>query len=215
MKDKVAIVTASSTGIGKAIIKRLGEERCKVVISSRNQEHVDKAVKEMIDAGIEAFGLVCHVGKQEDRQNLIKATIQRYGRIDYLVLNAAISVHMGTSLEINEKQLRKLWEINYLSTFFLVQECAPYLRKQPNSSIVIISSYTAYEPPNFIGHYGVTKTALAALTKLLAKDFMDDGIRVNGVAPGLIRTNFSEVLWKNSEQETIAQLGINRLGRPD
>ena len=102
MKGKVAIVTASSTGIGKAIAKRLAEEGCSVVISSRSKKHVDETVEEFQKAGHNAIGTVCHVGKAQDRTNLINTAIEKYGRLDYVVGNAAVSTHMGSFLEAKE-----------------------------------------------------------------------------------------------------------------
>ena len=101
MKGKVAIVTASSTGIGKGVVFRLAEDGCAVVVSSRNQKHVDATVSELQKKGYEALGVVCHVGKKEDRENLIQKTLEKYGRIDYFVANAAVSTHMGSFFEAN------------------------------------------------------------------------------------------------------------------
>lgn len=139
------------------------------------------------------------MGKTEDRTNLINKTVEKFGRIDYIVANAAVSTHMGSLFDIEEKQLKKMWDINYFSTFFLIQEAIPHLKKQQNSSIVLISSYTAYEVSTIIGHYSITKTAMLGLTKALAKVLVEDNIRVNAVIPGLIKTNFSGALWKENE----------------
>ena len=139
------------------------------------------------------------MGKPEDRTNLINKTVEKFGRIDYIVANAAVSTHMGSLFDIEEKQLKKMWDINYFSTFFLIQEAIPHLKKQQNSSIVLISSYTAYEVSTIIGHYSITKTAMLGLTKALAKVLVEDNIRVNAVIPGLIKTNFSGALWKENE----------------
>lgn len=197
MRNRVAIVTASSTGIGKAVVERLGEQGCRVIVSSRKKENIDKTVQELKSKGIEASGIVCHVGKREDRINLIKETIEIYGRIDYLVLNAAVSTHMGDFFEATEEQIRKMWDVNFLASYLLVKEALPYLRKQQGSSIVILSSYTGYEFSQMIGHYALTKTALLGLTKALSRELLGDNIRVNGVVPGLIKTEFSGSLWKN------------------
>lgn len=214
MKGKVAIVTASSTGIGKGVVFRLAEEGCAVVVSSRNQKHVDATVSELQKKGYEALGVVCHVGKKEDRENLIQKTLEKYGRIDYFVANAAVSTHMGSFFEANEKQVMKMWEINYLATFMFIKEVVPHLAKQPDSAIVVLSSYTGYELSNMIGHYAVTKTALLGLVKLLAAELQEQGIRVNGVAPGLIKTEFSKELWKHGEKESAEMMGAKRLGEP-
>lgn len=191
MKGKVAIVTASSTGIGKAIAERLAKDGAAVVISSREKKHVDEVVAEFAQKGYDVFGVVCDVGKKADRERLIKQTIQKYGKINYLVNNAAIASELGRFLTAREEKIQEMWDINYKAAFFLVQEALPYLRAEKDSSIVIIASYAAYDLPPIIGHYAITKTALVALTKVLAKELLDDGIRVNCVCPGLIKTIFS------------------------
>lgn len=199
MKGNVAIVTASSTGIGKAIAERLAQEGAAVVISSREKKHVDEVVAEFQKKGYEVIGVVCDVGKKADREKLIKQTVQKYGKINYLVSNAAISSEFGKFLTAREDKIQEMWDINYKAAFFLVQEALPYLRAEKDSSIVIISSYTAYDLPPVIGHYAITKTALVALTKILAKELMDEGIRVNCVCPGLIKTNFSQPFYARGE----------------
>jgi dehydrogenase/reductase SDR family protein 4 len=142
-KGKVAIITASSTGIGLAIAKRLASEGCSVVISSRNKTNVDDAVKEITSKGGDAFGVPCHVGDKAQRQRLIEETVKKYGGVDYLICNAAVSTHMGNFLEATESQIQKMWDINYKSVYFLIQEALPHLRKRPNSSIIILASYAA------------------------------------------------------------------------
>ena len=107
-----------------------------------------------------------------------------------------------------------MWDINLISSYLLVREALPYLQKQPGSSIVILSSYTGYSGSNMIGHYGITKTALIALAKTLAKELHNDEIRVNSIAPDLIKTDFSKALWEGGEENAKKFLGINRLGVP-
>jgi dehydrogenase/reductase SDR family protein 4 len=115
------------------------------------------------------------------------------------VANAAVATKLGRFLETKEDQIQYVWNINFNSTFFLIQEALPHLRKEKDSSIVIIASYAAYDLPSVIGHYAITKTALVALTKILAKELLDDDIRVNCVCPGLIKTKFSQPLWRKGE----------------
>lgn len=122
---------------------------------------------------------------------------------------------MGNFLEAKEDQIQKMWDINFKSTFFLVQEALPHLRKHKDSSIVILASYAAYDLPSIIGHYAITKTALVALTKLLAKELQDDDIRVNCVCPGLIKTKFSHSLWSQGEEVAAQNMGVKRLGVPE
>ena len=149
--------------------KRIGQAGCRVVISSRNQEHVTQAVAELKDEGCDAAGIVCHVGKREDLKKLVEFTIEKYGRLDYLVCNAAVTTHTGNFLTANESQIRKMWDINYFSIFFLIQEAIPYLRKQKNSSILLHGSVVAYNVSIITGHYAMTKIAMIAMCKALAK----------------------------------------------
>ena len=121
LSGKVAIITASSTGIGKGIAESLGKAGVKVVISSRSKKNVDETVSELKAKGYEAFGVVCHVGKKEDRTKLIDQTIKKYGKINFLVPNAAVSTQLGSFLEGTEEQIQKMWDVNFKSTFFLVQ----------------------------------------------------------------------------------------------
>lgn len=131
-----------------------------------------------------------------------------------MVPNAAVSTQMGSFMEAQEEQIQKMWDINFKATFFLIQEALPYLKKQKDSAIVILASYAAYDLPNLIGHYAITKTALVALTKLLGKELLDDEIRVNCVCPGLIKTKFSHSLWSSGEEQAAEGMGVKRLGVP-
>lgn len=108
-----------------------------------------------------------------------------------------------------------MWETNFLSTLMLVKQALPELKKQKNSAIVINSSYTGYQGSSVIGHYGLTKSTLIALTKAMAKQLYREGVRVNGVAPGLIKTKFSGVLWKGHEQNAEEAMQVERLGVPE
>ncbi|KAL2524098.1 Short-chain dehydrogenase/reductase SDRA [Abeliophyllum distichum] len=208
---KVAIVTASTQGIGFGIAERLGLEGASVVISSRRQKNVDAAVEKLKARGIEAFGLVCHVSNTQQRKNLIEQTLQKYGKIDVIVSNAAANPSVDTILETKEPVLDKLWEINVKASILLLQEAGPHLKK--GSSVVLISSITAYQPPAALAMYGVTKTALLGLTKALAAE-MAPNTRVNCVAPGFVPTHFAaflttdESMKRGLEEKTL----LNRLG---
>nr|GMD02905.1 tropinone reductase-like 3 [Ipomoea batatas] len=157
-EGKVAIVTASTQGIGFGIAERLGLEGASVVISSRKQKNVDEAVENLRSKGIEALGLVCHVSNALHRKNLIDKTIQRYGRIDVIVSNAAANPSVEPILNTKESVLDKLWEINVKASILLLQDAAPHLQK--GSSVIFISSIAGFNPPPAMSMYGVTKTAL-------------------------------------------------------
>ncbi|XP_024962152.1 tropinone reductase-like 3 [Cynara cardunculus var. scolymus] len=193
-EGKVAIVTASTQGIGFSIAQRLALEGASVVISSRKQKNVDEAVKKLKAQGIEALGLVCHVSNAQQRKYLIERTVQKYGKIDVIVSNAAVNPSVDAILDSHESTLDKLWEVNVKTSILLLQDASPHLTK--GSSIVFISSIAAYQPPSSMSMYGVTKTALLGLTKALATE-MAPHTRVNCVAPGTIPTRFARFITDN------------------
>lgn len=210
-EGKVAIVTASTQGIGFSIAERLGLEGASVVISSRKQNNVDEAAEKLKARGIEVLGLVCHVSNTQQRKNLIDKTVQKYGKIDVVVSNAAANPSVDAILESKESVLDKLWEINVKTAILLLQDAAPHLSK--GSSVVFISSIGAYSPASSMAMYGVTKTTLLGLTKALASEMAPD-TRVNCVAPGFVPTHFADYITKNEavrkaiEGKTL----LNRLG---
>ena len=126
--NKVCLVTASTAGIGLAIAKRMAEEGAQVIICSRKQANVDTAVGIIAKNGGKVEGVVADVGIVEHRQKLVKLIADKYGKLDVLVPNAAVSTHFGSQFEITEKAYDKLWAVNVKSTFFLIKECLPHLR---------------------------------------------------------------------------------------
>ncbi|CAM8918411.1 hypothetical protein QQ045_033216 [Rhodiola kirilowii] len=208
---KVAIITASTQGIGFGIAERLGLEGAAVVISSRKQKNVDEAVEKLKAKGIEVLGLVCHVSNKEHRKNLIDQTVQKYGKIDVVVSNAAANPTAAGILETPESVLDKLWDINVKVGILLLQDAAPHLSK--GSSVVLISSIAGYNPQAALAMYGVTKTALLGLTKGLAAELAPD-TRVNCVAPGFVPTHFADFLIRDEgmRKEIESKTLLGRLG---
>ncbi|KAL8046007.1 hypothetical protein ABFX02_08G150800 [Erythranthe guttata] len=213
-EGKVAIVTASTQGIGFGIAERLGLEGAAVVISSRRQKNVDEAVEKLKGKGIEVLGLVCHVSDAQQRNNLVEKTVEKYGKIDVIVCNAAANPTVDGILETKESVLDKLWEINVKTSILLLQVAAPHLQK--GSSVIFISSITGFHPPQGLAMYGVTKTALLGLTKALAAE-MAPNTRVNCVAPGFVPTHFASFLTTNEsiKKSLVEKTLLNRLGTTD
>ncbi|CAA2956771.1 tropinone reductase-like 3 [Olea europaea subsp. europaea] len=203
-EGKVAIVTASTQGIGYSIAERLGLEGASVVVSSRKQKNVDGAVEKLKARGIEVLGIVCHVSNAQQRKNLIQKTLQRYGRLDVIVSNAAANPAVTAILETKEIVLDKLCN-------HVLNEAASHLQK--GSSVVLISSIAAYQPSEALAMYGVTKTALLGLTKALAAE-MAPYTRVNCVAPGFVPTHFASAITSNkSMRKNLEEKALlNRLG---
>ncbi|XP_046739360.1 dehydrogenase/reductase SDR family member 4 [Diprion similis] len=217
LQGKVAIVTASTDGIGFAIARRLAQEGANVMISSRKEKNVNQAVEILTKEGLKVSGLVCHVGKAEDRARLFEETKAQFGGLDILVSNAAANPAVGPVLECQEAVWDKIFDVNVKSTFMLMKEALPLLRERKSSSIIIVSSVAAYQPFNLLGVYSITKTSLLALCKTVADDLAPESIRVNCIAPGIIKTKFSTPLYESEAARDLAmsKIPLQRLGTTD
>jgi len=214
-ESKVAIVTASSEGIGLSIAHRLAKEGAHVVISSRKKANVETAVKKLQAEGLTVTGVVCHVSKAEDRKNLITIASKINGKIDILISNAAVQPLAGPSLDAPDEVWDKIFEVNVKAAWQLVKDTVNYMPK--GSSILFVSSTAAYDPSAPLGLYGLSKTTLLGLTRLLARELGPKEIRVNGLAPGIIKTKFSAMLWQTKEAESYgkSRAFLGRIGESD
>ncbi|XP_058807781.1 dehydrogenase/reductase SDR family member 4 isoform X2 [Phymastichus coffea] len=217
LEGKVAIVTASTQGIGLSVARRLAQEGAKVVISSRREANVNGAVDQLKKEGLDVSGITCHVGKAEDRKKLLNEAVSKYGGLDILVPNAAANPTMGPVLDTSETVWDKIFEINVKSTFLLMKESLPLLKNSKSPSIIIMSSIAGYQPFSVLGVYSISKTTLLALTKTVAEELAGDGIRVNCIAPGVIKTKFSEPMYSDEGalETTLSLIPMQRLGTPD
>lgn len=219
LDGKVAVVTASTEGIGFAIAKQLAHDGAKVMISSRKQDKVIDAVSKLEEEqGCTVKGVVCHVGKTEHRRNLIKETLDTFGGIDILVSNAAANPTFGPILETPEESWEKIFDINVKSAFLLAKDVVPFMKKRGGGSVVFVSSIAGLQPSlQGLGAYSVSKTALLGLTKVLANECAHMGVRVNCVAPGIIKTKFSGALWQSESltEAALAQIPLRRLGESE
>lgn len=216
LDGKVAIVTASTDGIGLAIARRLAEDGAKVVISSRKQKNVDKAVETLKQLHLSVTGIPCHVGLEADRKKLIDHTVAEFGGFDILVSNAAVNPVFGPVLNCPEDAWDKIFDINVKATFLLAQSAVPHLEKRGGGSILIVSSIAGFQPFSALGAYSVSKTALFGLTKVLAQELGPSGIRVNCLAPGVIQTKFSAALVENEDvrEKVLEGIPLQRIGQP-
>jgi len=213
--NKVALVTASTQGIGFAIARRLAVDGAHVIVCSRKKANVDAAVKSLTSHKHKVSGMVCHVGKACDRALLLDMIKQKFGGMDILVSNAGVNPYFGSILSTPESAYDKILDVNVKATFMLIQESVPLLQARGGGSIVIVSSYAGFSPNPLLGIYGVSKTALLGLTKALVPELRDRNIRVNCIAPGLIKTQFSSALLQQGEEAVAAELKIERIGVPD
>ncbi|NXW93475.1 DHRS4 reductase, partial [Alopecoenas beccarii] len=177
--------------IGLAVSRALGVAGASVVLSSRRAQHVEAAVGQLRGEGLEVSGVVCHVGQPHSREALVQKALDTYGGIDILVSNAAVNPVVGPTLEVDESVWEKLFQVNVTAASMLVRLVVPHMERRGGGAIVLMSSVAAYAPFPELGPYSVTKAALLGLVKVLANELQPRGIRVNGVAPGLVRTRFS------------------------
>lgn len=217
LAGKTAIVTASTDGIGLAAAEALGQRGVHVVVSSRRQANVDKAVSLLRSKNIQVTGTTCNVGKSEDREKLVQMTVEQCGGVDILVNNAAVNPFFGNILDSTESVWDKILDVNVKAAFLMTKLVVPHMEKRGGGSVVFVSSVAGYQPMQALGPYSVSKTALLGLTRALAPELAHSNIRVNCVAPGIIKTSFSSALWQSEDlvDEFKKQLAIKRLGKPE
>ncbi|MAD96459.1 MAG: short-chain dehydrogenase [Flavobacteriaceae bacterium] len=217
LENKVAIVTGSSKGIGKAIAKGLAQMGATVVISSRNQAACDEVVAEFEKDGLKAVGIACHIGKEDQRKALVDQVVDSLGRIDVLVNNAAINPVYGPIENVEPEIFDKIMDVNVKAPWALSNLVLPHMQKNNNGSIINIASVEALTPGFGLGLYSTSKAALLMLTKNQAKEWGQHGINVNAICPGLIQTKFSAALWTN--EKLLGQLEKSipsgRMGQPE
>ncbi len=219
LTGKVAIVTGSTKGIGKASAEALAEHGAKVAISSRNQGDCDTVAAE-INATFgdgTAIGVAAGLSSKDALQALVDATRAAFGQIDVLVCNAASNPYYGPMGGIEDAQLRKVLDNNVVANHWLIQMVAPEMVARGDGSIILVSSIAGIRGTPAIGAYGISKAADMALARNLAHEFGPYGVRVNAIAPGLVQTDFARALWEDPERakETNARVPLRRIGQPD
>ncbi|MCZ6591386.1 MAG: SDR family oxidoreductase [Alphaproteobacteria bacterium] len=217
LSGKVAIVTGSTKGIGKAIATALADHGAKVVVSSRDSGRVAETVKKLADGGRDVLGIPCNVGHKDQLQALVDETRKAWGQIDIIVGNAAINPHYGPSMEIPDEIFAKVMATNIQSNLWLAQMVADEMRARKDGAIIYISSIGGLRGSGVIGTYGISKAADIQLARNLAIELGPDNIRVNCIAPGLVKTDFARALWEDPEyaEPRIASTPLRRLGEPD
>ena len=221
LSDNVAIVTGSTKGIGRAIAARMAEAGAKVVVSSRKADACDAVAAEINRSyarnGGEAIAVPCHVGHREQLQNLVERTLERWGKITTLVPNAASNPYQGPSGGIPEAALDKILDTNIRSVHFLCHMVLPHMAARKEGSIVIIASVAGLKGTKDLGIYAISKVGEHQMARNLAVEFGPDNVRVNAIAPGLIKTDFAKTLWTDPERlaRVSGLVPMRRIGEPD
>jgi NAD(P)-dependent dehydrogenase (short-subunit alcohol dehydrogenase family) len=217
LENKVAIVTGASRGIGKAIAQAFAREGAAVAICGRKPETLREVARECGGPAGTVFPVVCHVGRPAEIQSLVETTLGQFGRIDILVNNAATNIAQEPVLQVDEAKFDKMIEINLKSAFRLMQAVAPGMCARGSGSIINIASISGMRPQYHGMLYSMTKAALIMMTKSYAQELGPSGVRVNAIAPGLIRTVLSEYYWKDETKlaQILERQPIRHLGQPE
>jgi NAD(P)-dependent dehydrogenase (short-subunit alcohol dehydrogenase family) len=217
LQGKVALITGASKGIGESMARLMAAAGAKVIVSSRKQEALDTLAQDIKSQGGEATGIAAHVGDMDQVHRLVEKTIATYGGVDILVNNAAANPVFGPVVECDTAAFDKIMDVNVKAPFELGKLVYPLMKSRGGGSVINISSIGGLSPEPHLGIYSVSKSALIMLTKVMAKEWGRDNIRVNAICPGLIQTKFSQALWQNEEilKRFLKATPLNRMGQPD
>jgi NAD(P)-dependent dehydrogenase (short-subunit alcohol dehydrogenase family) len=219
LEGKVALVTGASRGIGEAIARTYAAAGASVLLSSRKQEALDGVAASIVDdIGADRAGDVvafaAHAGDPEQIAGCVAETVNRFGRVDILVNNAATNPYMGEAIDIDLPRFDKTWEVNYRGPVVWVQEAWKASMQDKGGVVVNMASTGGLTVAPGLGHYDVTKAALIHLTRTLAGE-LGPTVRVNAIAPGLVKTDMARALWEPNEEAIARRVPLRRLGVPD
>jgi NAD(P)-dependent dehydrogenase (short-subunit alcohol dehydrogenase family) len=210
---KTAIVTGASRGIGLGIAERLVADGARVVITARKKDALDEAV-EHLGGPAHALGIPGKADDLEHQDEVVRQTVETFGSVDFLVNNTGINPAYGPMVELDLAVARKVFEVNCLSSLSWVQKVHAAWMKEHGGAIVNVSSVSSVLPAPNIGWYGATKAMLNSITELLAVELGPD-IRVNGVAPAVVKTKFAAALYEGREEQVRQAYPLKRLGVPE
>ena len=216
LKGKVALITGSTRGIGKSIAEELASAGCKVVVSSRKAEACEAVRAEFEKQGYEVLAQPCNVSRKEDLHALYDKTVAQWGRVDIAVANAAANPYYGPLAQIPEDAFDKVFHNNVKSVLWLAGITLPAMAERGGGSFITVGSIGGLRSSTILGAYAISKAADHHLVRCLAAEWGPKNVRVNAIAPGLIRTDFARALWEDDKRRTEreAQTPLRRLGEP-
>ncbi len=213
LEGRVALVTGASRGIGLAIARGVVERGGRAVISSRNESNLAEALSTFSDAR-SVHAVVAHVGSRQDADRLVAETIERFGRIDILVNNAATNPYYGPLVDIDDARMQKTYEVNQASIVIHTAAAWHQWMGEHGGVVLNIASVGGLGPEPGLGWYNVTKAAVIHLTKQFAWELAPK-VRVNAIAPGVVRSDLARGLWEKNEDLLTGHIPMRRLGEPD
>ena len=217
LKNKTAIVSGGSKGIGKAIATKLAQAGANVVICSRKKENLDSAVNEAVSNGLALIPIECNTSNKESIQSVVDYTLEKFNGVDILVNNAAANPYYGPILNSEDSHWDKIFDVNVKGYFNFAKACSKTMIANNSGKIINVASIAAKTPLEGLGVYNISKAAVVMLTKVLAKELGEHNINVNTLAPGLIKTDFSKALWENEDthNKIVKSIPQGKMGSPD
>ncbi|HTD37101.1 MAG TPA: SDR family oxidoreductase [Candidatus Limnocylindrales bacterium] len=217
MTGQVALITGSSRGIGRAIAERMAEAGAKVVISSRKAEACEEVAAGIRERGGSAIAHAASISDKAALQSLVDRTLAEWGRIDVLVCNAAVNPYFGPLLSITDEAFDKIMASNVRSNVWLCSMVIPQMAERGGGSVIVVSSIAGVKGNTHLGAYGISKAADLQLVRNLAVEWGPKNVRINAIAPAIVRTEFARKLWEDPEIYAAAVRGypLRRIGEPD
>ena len=221
LRGKVALITGSTRGIGKSMAEELARAGAKVAVSSRKADACEAVRQEFEKCGFEVLAQPCNVSRKEELQALVDATLRQWGRIDIVVANAASNPYYGPLTELPDEAFDKIFSNNVKSTLWLAAMTLPGMAERAqkegkSGSFIVVGSIGGILANTVIGAYGMSKAADHHLVRNLAAEWGPKNVRVNAIAPGLVRTEFARALWEDDKRRTEREhlTPLRRLGEP-
>ncbi len=216
LSGQVAIVTGSTKGIGKSIAEELGRAGARVMICSRKADACEATRAELAGMGLTVMAQPCNVGRKEDVKALVDATVKAWGKVDIMVCNAAINPYYGPLSGLSDEVFDKVMASNVRSNLWLANLVIPGMAERGGGSLIMVGSIAGLKASTILGIYGISKAADHMLVKNLAAEWGPKNIRVNAIAPGLVRTDFAKALWEDDARRTEREQAtpLRRLGEP-
>ena len=217
LEGKTAVITGAARGIGRAIALRFSQAGAKVVVSDRDLKDVQPVADEIKAAGGQALAVQAHVGHLDQLEALVRQTVETFGRVDVMVNNAGTNPHFGPLLTADEGVVEKTLDVNLKGVWRGCKAVVPQMEKQGGGKIINIASVGGFRPGPGSGLYGISKAGVILLTEVLAVELGPANIQVNAIAPGVIKTRFSQALWQTPEVAELAlrTLPAGRFGEPE
>jgi NAD(P)-dependent dehydrogenase (short-subunit alcohol dehydrogenase family) len=216
LEGKVAVVSGASRGIGEAIARGMAACGAQVILSSRRQQSVQKVADSIVDSGGAAVAQACHAGVLTDIDALFEFVDREFGRLDILINNAATNPYYGPATGLSSKAFDKTVEVNLKGPYFMTSAAIPLMVKSGGGSVVNVASIAALLPLPGQAVYSMTKAGLVSLTRGFAKEYGQQGIRVNAILPGVVETRFASALVEDpSIQKWLSRLPVPRAGQPE